>query len=108
MLDSAPNQQPNRELDKRNPPDPFEGLQFKKYAIWGAGGIGFLVFASIVANYVKRSVTELMDKHEPTGVYLRGNASVESVKRDNKDKVSPEDLKNTPVRLPPSPEVLEN
>ena len=72
MLDRAPN---HREPDKRNPLDPFEGLQFAKCAKWGTGGIGFLVFASIVANYFKRSVTELMDKHEPTGVYFRGNAS---------------------------------
>jgi hypothetical protein len=104
MLGSAPDRKPNQGADKQNQLDPFEGLQFAKL---GVVGLGVTIFAGIVANYVKRPVNELMEEHKPSGVYLSGDASVKSLEENNKDKVTTEELKDTPVELPPLPKLLE-
>jgi hypothetical protein len=104
MLGRAPDQKPNQGADKQNQLDPFEGLQFVK---WGGFVLGVTIFAGTVANYVKSSVNELRQKHEPSGVYLSGDAYVKSLEENNKDKVTTEELKDTPVKLPPLPELLE-
>ena len=101
MLGSAPDQEPNQEKVWQNQLDPFGGLRSVK---WGGFVLGFTIFAGAVANYVKENVNELFEKHEPTGVYFSGDASVESLE---KDEVTTGKLGDTPVKLPPLPELLE-